>query len=257
MTDELDDRVAVVTGGASGIGRAICLAFAREGADVVVADVRERPREGGPATHDRIAEETDAQATFVECDVTRPPDLVEAVDAAEPFGGVDVMVNDAGSFLLASFDDTTEAQFDRLMAVNAKGTFFGAQAAAARMGAGDGGSIINVSSTAGLYGVGDYVAYCASKGAVRLMTYAMADALGPAGVRVNAIHPGVVETSMTREDSKVVGTERGEAFVDRIPLGRFGRPEEVADAAVYLASDRASYVTGESLVVDGGIHSTG
>lgn len=254
MTDDLNGKVAVVTGGASGIGREICLAFAEEGASaVVVADRQREPREGGTPTDDRLADETDTEATFVECDVTDPAALERAVAAANEFGSLSVMVNNAGVFVLTDFLDTTEEAFDRAMDVNAKGTFFGAQAAAKRM---DAGSIVNLSSTAGLYGVGDYVAYCASKGAVRLMTYAMADALAP-DVRVNAIHPGVVKSEMTRSDSKVIGTERGDSFTERIPLGRFGQPDDVADAAVYLASDRSSYVTGESLVVDGGIHNTG
>jgi NAD(P)-dependent dehydrogenase (short-subunit alcohol dehydrogenase family) len=254
MTGDLDGRVAVVTGGASGIGRDICLAFAEEGAAaVVVADRQRHPREGGTPTDERLADETDADAAFVACNVTDPAALDAAVGTADEFGGVDVMVNNAGVFVLADFLETTEAEFDRAMDVNAKGVFFGAQAAARRM---DEGTIVNLSSTAGLYGVGDYVAYSASKGAVRLMTYAMADALGPA-VRVNAIHPGVVESEMTRSDSKVIGTVRGDAFEERIPLGRFGQPEDVAEAAVYLASDRSAYVTGHSLVVDGGIHTTG
>lgn len=257
MTDLLDGSVAVVTGGASGIGRAICLSFAREGSDVVVADLREKPREGGAPTQERIAEETDVRSKFVKCDVTDPADLVAAVDASDVFGDLDVMVNNAGIFLLEAFAETTEEQFDRVMAVNAKGAFFGAQAAAARMVEMGGGSIINLSSTAGLYGIGDYVAYCAAKGAVRLMTYAMADELGSEGIQVNAIHPGVIESEMTRQDSKVIGTDRNEAYEDAIPMGRFGQPEEVADAALYLASDMADYVNGESLVVDGGIHSTG
>lgn len=254
MTGALDGTVAVVTGGASGIGREICLAFAREGASaVVVADRQRDPREGGTPTDERLADETDTEATYVDCDVTDPDALDTAVGAADAFGGIDVMVNNAGVFVLADFFDTTETEFDRAMNVNAKGTFFGAQAAAKRM---ESGSIVNLSSTAGLYGVGDYVAYCASKGAVRLMTYAMADALAP-DVRVNAIHPGVVESEMTRSDSKVIGTARGDAFADRIPLGRFGQPDDVAEAAVYLASDRSAYVTGHSLVIDGGIHNTG
>lgn len=257
MTDLLDGRVAVVTGGASGIGRAICLAYAEAGADVVVADVREEPRKGGAPTHERIESETDGRALFVECDVTEPAALRAAVGRSEEFGDLDVMVNNAGIFRLQEFTEITEAQYDQVMDVNAKGVFFGAQAAANRMLATGGGAIITLSSTAGLYGVGEYVPYCASKGAVRLMTYALADRLGPEGIRVNAIHPGVVESEMTRRDSRVIGTERGEAFADRIPVGRFGHPSDVADAAVYLASDMASYVNGESLVVDGGVHSSG
>jgi NAD(P)-dependent dehydrogenase (short-subunit alcohol dehydrogenase family) len=253
----LEDRTAVVTGGTSGIGRAIARRFAEQGADVVVADVRERPREGGRPTHERIVDETDRRATFVECDVRDPAATERAVAAADDYGGVDVMVNNAGVFHAESFLDADEAAFDRVFETNVKGTYFGAQAAARRMVRAGGGSIVNVSSTAGLYGVGDYVAYSASKGATRLLTYALADALGPDGVRANVVHPGVVETAMTRADSEVVGTEAGERFRERIPLDTFGRPEDVADAALYLASDLARYVTGESLVVDGGVHSTG
>jgi len=117
------------------------------------------------------------------------------------------------------------------------------------------GSIVNVSSTAGLYGAGEYVAYCASKRATRLLTYALADALAPYHVRANVVHPGVVKSVMTREDSAVIGTPE-EAFREPIPLGRFGAPDDIAAAALYLASNLASYVTGESLVVDGGIYPT-
>ena len=257
MDQLLEDRAAVVTGATSGIGRAVARRFADHGADVVVADLRERPREGGAPTHERIDEETDRRARFVECDVRDPAALERAVAAADAFGGVDAMVNNAGVFHAESFLTADEATFDRVFETNVKGTYFGSQAAARRMVERGSGSIVNLSSTAGLYGVGDYVAYSASKGAIRLMTYALADALGPDGVRANVVHPGVVETAMTREDSEVIDTSAGEAFRERIPLGEFGRPEDVADAALYLASDLARYVTGESLVVDGGVHSTG
>jgi NAD(P)-dependent dehydrogenase (short-subunit alcohol dehydrogenase family) len=168
------------------------------------------------------------------------------------------MVNNAGVFQAETFLTASEAAFDRVFETNVKSAYFGAQAAATRMiDRDEGGVIINLSSTAGLYGVGEYVAYSASKGAIRLLTYALADALGPNGVRANVIHPGVIETEMTRDDSEVIGTHAGEAFRERIPLGSFGRPDDIAAAALYLASDLASYVNGESLVVDGGVHSTG
>lgn len=254
----LDGKTAVVTGGSSGIGRAICLALAREGADVVVADRRETPREGGASTAKRVEREFEVGSTFVPCDVADPGSFTAVIHAADAFGGVDVMVNSAGVFRTTGFLETTSEEFDEVMNVNARGVFFGAQAAArAMVDRGREGSIVNVSSTAGLYGVGDYVAYCASKGAVRVMTYAMADALGPEGIRVNAVHPGVVESEMTRRDSRVVGSTRGEEFESRIPLGRFGVPDDVAEAVVYLASARSGYVTGSSLVVDGGLANTG
>lgn len=257
MPDLLIDSVAVVTGGASGIGRAICRTYAENGADVVVADLHEEPREDGTPTHELIADETDREARFVECDVTDTDDLEAAMDAAEEFGGVDVLVNNAGIFRSESFLDVTESEFEHLIDVNVKGVFFAAQAAARRMVEDGGGSVINLSSVAGLEGTGQYVSYCTSKGAVRLMTYALADELGPEGIRVNAIHPGIIETAMTTDDVPIVGTETGKQYEQLIPSRRFGDVDDIADAALYLASDLSDYVNGESLVVDGGLTSTG
>ncbi len=256
MSPMLTDDVAVVTGGSSGNGRAIARRFAAEGADVVVADIRESPREGGEPTHELIEGETDAKATFVECDVTNAADLESAVEAAEEFGGVTVMVNNAGIFHGEEFLEVGEDEFGRMMDINVKGVFFGAQAAAKRMVEAGGGRIINLSSVAGLEGSGEFVTYCGTKGAVRLLTYAMAAKLGPDGVRVNAIHPGLIETAMTTDDYPIMGTDAEEDFLQAIPSRRAGQPEDVADAALYLASDLSDYVTGESLVVDGGMTNT-
>ena len=253
MEDLLSDEVAVVTGGASGNGRAISLRLAEYGADVVVADVREDPRGGGRPTHRQIESEFDAAGTFVECDVTRVEALRDAVAAAEPFGGVSVMVNNAGITHSNDFLETTEEEYETLMDVNVKGMFFGAQAAARNMVENDReGTIINISSISGLTGRGDGVRYCTSKGAVRLMTYALADSLGPRNVRVNAIHPGLVETSMSADDLNIFKSGSGDEYQNATPLGRVGQPDDIADAALYLASPLASFVNGESLVVDGG-----
>lgn len=248
MTKLLANTVAVVTGAASGNGRAIALAFVQHGAKaVVVADVQATPREGGQPTHKRIVAETQTHATFVRCDVTSLADLDAAIEAAEAFGGVDVMVNNAGVFREQDFLTVTEIEYTFMMDVNVKGVYFGAQAAAKRMVP----RITNLSSLAGLQGAGGFVAYCASKGAVRLMTYALAQELGEHGVRVNAICPGLVETSMTTIDVPLVGEARA-AEEQSIPFHRLGVPEDVAGVAVWLASDLASYVNGASVVVDGG-----
>lgn len=253
----LGGKTAVVTGAASGIGRAIARRFAAEGADVVVADVREAPREEGDPTHEAIESGTDASAAFVSCDVTDVGDVDAAVDAADEFGGVDVMVNNAGIVgPQGPITDVEPEAYRRLLRVNLDGVFFGSRAAAARMAESDGGSIVNVSSIAGIRGYENLTPYCASKGGVRSLTYALAEELGPDGIRVNVIHPGVIETAMTAEDVPIVGTETGEAMRRSIPLRTFGTPDDVANAALFLASELSEFVTAESLVVDGGVTNT-
>jgi NAD(P)-dependent dehydrogenase (short-subunit alcohol dehydrogenase family) len=246
----LSGKVAVVTGGASGNGRDIAARFAEEGAAaVVVADLREDPREGGTATADLVLA-AGAKCVFVRTDVKSPADLERVVAATEQFGGIDVMVNNAGVYGVEDFFAWTEEDYDRIMDVNVKGVFFGCQAAAKAM-RGRGGAIINLSSVAGIRGFDAIPTYVASKGAVRLLTYSLGNLLGPMGIRVNAIHPGLIDTAMNRIDAPVIDPD-GSSPVP-IPLGRVGQPRDVAGAAVYLASDLAAYVTSTSLVVDGGL----
>jgi NAD(P)-dependent dehydrogenase (short-subunit alcohol dehydrogenase family) len=247
----LDGRVAVVTGGASGIGRGVALRFAQEGAVILVLDLHREPREGGQPTDSLIAS-TGGRASFVECDVTKLAQVNMAFEAADEVGGVDILFNGAGIVVPREFLDVTEEDFDRLMGVNLKAVFFVAQCAARRMVQKRTGSIINVSSIYGLQGTAPASLYCTSKGGVRLLSHALAAELGPKGIRVNTIHPGIVKSAMTTIDSRVIGSDREAARVSMIPLGRYGTPEEIADAAVFLASDLSRFINGTSLVVDGG-----
>lgn len=259
MAELLQDDVAVVTGGASGIGRQISLRLAEHGADVVVADLQADPREGGTPTHEAIQADYGQSAAFVECDVTEVADLEEAVEVAEELGGVSVMVNNAGLSRSEDFLEITEAGYNELMDVNVRGPFFGSQAAARRMVEAErSGAIVNIASISGITGRGTGVHYCTSKGAVRLMTYAIAAALGPHDIRANAVCPGVVETAMTRDDLGMFdeNATAAEAYEQAAPLGRVGQPEDIADAVLYLASPLSEFVTGESLIVDGGATNT-
>lgn len=247
----LEGKVSVITGGSSGIGRGIALAFADHGADVIVADVREEPKGDGTPTHEKIESETDRRAAFVECDVSNVDDLEAAMDVADELGGVDVMVNNAGIWRPEEFLEVTEAEYRQIMDVNAKGTYFGSQAAAKRMVDDGGGSIINLSSINGIFGNGGHPTYTVSKGGIRLLTYSLAHGLGDAGIRVNAIHPGAIKTEIGPAGQET-SEEQIEQLRRMIPLGRQGQPEDVAGVAVFLASDLAGYVTGASVVVDGG-----
>jgi len=256
MADLLVDKTAVVTGGASGNGRAIALRYAEEGADVVVADIQAEPREGGAPTHEKIEETTEQRSTYVTCDVSDADQVREAVAASDEFGSLDVMVNNAGIMIKESFLDMSEEEYDQLTDINVKGVFFGSQAAANHMKDDGGGAIINMSSAAGLQGSASYPVYSSNKGAVRLLSYSLAGTLSDHDIRVNSVHPGIIETAMTTEDIGSVGTGREEELLKGIPSDRIGTPHDVADACVYLGSDLSDYINGESLVVDGGMHHT-
>jgi NAD(P)-dependent dehydrogenase (short-subunit alcohol dehydrogenase family) len=245
MSQRLTDTTALITGASSGIGRSIALCFAEEGANIVVADVRSEPREGGTPTHEQLSD-----AVFIETDVSDIEQLRSTIDeTVETFGRLDVMVNNAGVFPGSQpIETVSEDEYDRLLAINLKGVYFGCTLAAEVMREqDDGGSIINLSSIAGVVAFDDSAAYCASKGGVTNLTRELAVELGDDSIRVNAINPGVIETAMSTEDAAVAGT-----LGDRIPLGRDGQPEEIAGAALFLASEESAYVTGHNLVVDGG-----
>jgi|AntRauTorckE6833_2_1112554.scaffolds.fasta_scaffold01347_8 NAD(P)-dependent dehydrogenase (short-subunit alcohol dehydrogenase family) len=248
MSERLQGKTALVTGGSSGNGRAIARRFAEEGANITVADVRDDPRMGGEPTHDLIEAEG-GNAQFVHCDVSSVDDLHAAVDATvEAFGSLDVMVNNAGVERQKPLEEVTEDDYEWLMDINLKGVFFGSQAAVEVMREQDeGGSIINMSSIGGIRGLENSSLYCTSKGGVTNLTRELAVEHGEHDVRVNALNPGFIETAMTMEDGDTAG-----GILDQTPLGRAGQPEEVADAALFLASDESSFVTGHNLVMDGG-----
>ncbi len=252
MSGLVEGKVAVITGGASGIGRATAFALAREGAAaVVVADVRSEPREGGKATHDAIT----CDSRYVECDVTKLADLERAVAAADEFGGLDIMVNNAGIVVVKEFLDFTEDDYDRQMAVNAKGVFFGTQIAGRRMADKGGGAIVNLSSIAGICGVGGHLGLLRLEG--RGEAHHLRRRQGPRcpmGIRVNAIHPGLVATELVTGDFGLPAEAITSVFP--VPIGRAAQPEDIADAIVLLCSDGSRYMTGASLVVDGGMINT-
>jgi len=252
MTQMLAGKTAVVTGGASGNGRAIALGFAQHGARVIVADLRPDPREGGTPVVDAINATHPGRARFQPCDVSNVADLQAAVAQAEAWGGLDIMVNNAGILMKQPLLDATEAVFQKMIDVNVKSVLFGSQAAARAMIPRGRGVILNMCSIAGMRGTGGFAHYNLTKGAVRLLTFSLADELGPHGIRVNNVNPGIMRTQMNIIDDPVIGTPTGEGYLDMIPARRWGEPSEVADACIFLASDMAKYVTGTSLVIDGG-----
>ena len=244
----LDGKVVLISGGARGQGAAEARMFAQEGAKVVIGDVLDAE---GTSVAAEIAE-SGGDALFVHLDVTDEEDWRNAIAAAvSSFGKLDVLVNNAGIWRRGRVEDTTVEDWDTIMDVNAKGVFLGTKQAIPEMRKAGGGSIINISSTAGLVGGPRSSAYTASKGAVRLFTKATAIQYAKEGIRANSIHPGPIETAMIQQVWQGDEQNREEAIA-RTPLGRIGTPEDIAYGALFLASDESSFMTGSELVIDGG-----
>ena len=244
----LEGKVAFISGGARGMGAAEARMFAREGAMVAIGDVLE---EEGRQVAAEIGE-AGGQAIFVSLDVTSESQWNDAIAATvERFGGLHVLVNNAGIGGGGNVEQTTEAEWDRTMDINAKGVFLGTKAAIPAMRQSGGGSIINISSQLGIVGVDNSSPqYQASKGAVRLLTKATAIQYAGEGIRCNSVHPGPIITPMT--ETGRADRERYDLTVSRIPLGRYGEPDDVAYGVLFLASDESSFMTGSELVIDGG-----
>ncbi len=247
----LAGKVALITGGASGIGKATAELFAREGAAVTIVDINV---EAGEAVARAIGD-GGGQAIFVRCDVTKAGDCQQAVQkTVDCFGKLDILFNNAGVTRRASVLETTEEEWDWVMAVNVKSIFLLSKAAIPVMVEAGGGVIVNTGSGWGLVGGKDAISYCASKGAVIQLTKAMAIDHGPQNIRVNAVCPGDTDTPMLAREAEQLGHSHEAILAESIhrPLGRVGRPEEIAQAVLYLASDASSFVTGTTLLVDGG-----
>jgi NAD(P)-dependent dehydrogenase (short-subunit alcohol dehydrogenase family) len=250
-TKPLTGKVALITGAASGIGRATALLFAHEGAAVAIADVNQQ---AGEAVADEII--LNGGHAFVEhTDVTQAAHCQRVVERTlRQFGGIHILFNNAGIMRRASVVELSEQDWDRVMAVNVKSIFLMSRKVIPIMAKAGGGSIINTASGWGLAGGPRAAVYCASKGAVVLLTKAMAVDHGPQHIRVNCICPGDTDTGMLRNEAQQLGEQEDRFLAEsaRRPLGRIGKPEEIAQAALYLASDASSFVTGTALVVDGG-----
>jgi len=244
----LDGKVVLISGGARGQGAEEARLMAREGAKVVFGDILD---DQGKQVEAEISE-AGLDATYVHLDVTRANDWESAVDTAvQKYGGLHILVNNAGILIRKGVEDTTEEEWDRIMGINLKGVFLGTKHAIPAMRSSGGGSIVNISSTAGLVGSPEgSPSYTATKGGVRLFTKSIAIQHAKDGIRCNSVHPGPIDTEMIRDT--ITDPERMAARMRRLPMGRVGTAADIAYGVLYLASDEASFVTGSELVIDGG-----
>ena len=243
----LENKVALISGGARGMGAVEARLFAKEGAKVVIGDIRE---EEGRQIEAQIAE-AGGECLFIFLDVTKEANWAEAVESTVArFGKLDILINNAGIFPMEKVEDTTPESWDQVMDINAKGVFLGTKAAIPAMRQSGGGSIINLSSIAGLVGSSYSASYNASKGAVRLLTKSTAIQYAKEGIRAHSIHPGLIDTLMAAD--LLADEELRQRRIASTPLGRIGTAQEVAQGALYLASDESSFVTGSELIIDGG-----
>jgi 3alpha(or 20beta)-hydroxysteroid dehydrogenase len=241
---DLTGKRALITGAAGGQGAASASRFAASGAQVVVADVRD---DAGAA----LVKSLGAAASYVHLDVSRPEHWAEAVDhATSAMAGIDVLVNNAGIIRTGALLDMPLSDFTDVVAVNQVGCFLGMQAVAPVMRAAGGGSIVNISSVAGLKGVAGAIGYSASKWAIRGLTKTAALELGPYGIRVNSVHPGTIDTDMVN-GPEFAAIDRS-AYFAGLPVPRIGKPEEVSELVAFLESDASAYITGAEFVIDGG-----
>ncbi len=248
---DLDGRTAIVTGGSSGIGRGICFKLAEEGADVVVADIKEEPFLDEQPTHEKINSDG-GNAIFIQTDVSEEKSVQDMVyQSAERFGKIDILVNNAGIHHFGSVTDETVDGWEKLMDVNLKGMFLVSKHVLQHMINEDiDGDIVNIGSIAGLVGYGESAAYCASKGGIVEITREMALDYGHHSINVNAVDPGVIRTAMTKD---MIEDEETRKYMEQnIVLPRLGEPKDIAEAVSFLASDKSNFITGENLVVDGG-----